>query len=153
MRGTTACLRGIAARCALAIASAGALACGSGPSRPAAAVPSAVLDRGAASPAIARELDDFHDAAARADEARYFAHFSDDAVFLGTDATERWNLAAFRAFAHPHFAAGKAWSFHATRRAITGCLDCPGHPAPKTRLRSIGATARSTMPLKPSQSD
>jgi ketosteroid isomerase-like protein len=119
MRGTTACLRGIAARCALAIASAGALACGSGPSRPAAAVPSAVLDRGAASPAIARELDDFHDAAARADEARYFAHFSDDAVFLGTDATERWNLAAFRAFAHPHFAAGKAWSFHATRRAIT----------------------------------
>jgi ketosteroid isomerase-like protein len=83
------------------------------------ASPAAIVDRSAASAAIARELDDFHDAAARADEARYFAHFSNDAVFLGTDATERWDVAAFRAFAHPHFAAGKAWSFHATRRAIT----------------------------------
>jgi hypothetical protein len=76
------------------------------------------VDRASASAAIAHELDDFHDAAAHADEARYFAHFSNDAVFLGTDATERWDLAAFRAFAHPHFAAGKAWSFHAVRRAI-----------------------------------
>ena len=78
-----------------------------------------MVDRGAASTAIARELDDFHDAAAHADEARYFAHLSDDAVFLGTDATERWDVASFRAFAHPHFASGKAWSFHAVRRAIT----------------------------------
>jgi hypothetical protein len=28
-------------------------------------------------------------------------------------------VTAFRAFAHPHFAAGKAWSFHAVRRAVT----------------------------------
>ncbi len=69
--------------------------------------------------AIARELDDFHDAAAHADEARYFAHLAEDAVFLGTDATERWDVAAFRAFAHPRFAEGKAWTFHAVRRAIT----------------------------------
>ena len=39
---------------------------------------------------IGRELDDFHDAAAHADEARYFGHFAAGAVFLGTDATERW---------------------------------------------------------------
>jgi hypothetical protein len=69
--------------------------------------------------AIARVLDDLEDAAARADEARYFALFADEAVFLGTDARERWDLASFRAFAHPHFAAGKAWSFHAVRRSIT----------------------------------
>src|SRR5262249_8230071 len=67
---------------------------------------------------IERELDDFHDAAAKADEARYFAHFAQDAVFLGTDATERWDLAAFRAYAHPHFAQGKAWSFRGLRRRI-----------------------------------
>jgi hypothetical protein len=77
----------------------------------------------AARAAVTRALDDLHDAAARADEARYFAHFADDAVFLGTDATERWDLPAFRAFAHPHFAAGKAWSFHAVRRAVTFSAD------------------------------
>ena len=40
-------------------------------------------------------------------------------VFVGTDATERWNVAAFRAYAHPYFARGKAWSFRAVRRAVT----------------------------------
>ena len=69
--------------------------------------------------AIARVLDDLNDAADKADEARYFALFAIDAVFLGTDGTERWDLPAFRAFAHPHFAKGKAWSFHSVRRAIT----------------------------------
>lgn len=67
---------------------------------------------------IARELDDFHDAAARADEERYFAHFAPDGMFLGTDATERWDVAAFRAYAHPHFAKGKGWSFRGVRRRI-----------------------------------
>ena len=64
-------------------------------------------------------LDDFHDAAARADEERYFAHFAPDGVFLGTDATERWNVAAFRAYAHPYFARGKAWTFRGIRRDVT----------------------------------
>jgi hypothetical protein len=41
------------------------------------------------SDAVAGVLDDWHDAAAKADEPRYFAHFSSDAVFMGTDATER----------------------------------------------------------------
>ena len=69
--------------------------------------------------AVARVLDDLNDAADKADEARYFALYADDAVFLGTDGTERWDLAAFRAFAHPHFAKGKAWSFRSVRRAVT----------------------------------
>jgi SnoaL-like domain len=68
---------------------------------------------------IGRALDDFHAAAAAADEARYFAHFTRNAVFLGTDATERWSVVAFRAFAHPFFARGKAWSFRALRRSVT----------------------------------
>ncbi|MCC7383465.1 MAG: serine hydrolase [Deltaproteobacteria bacterium] len=68
---------------------------------------------------VARALDAWHDAAARADEAAYFACFAEGAVFLGTDATERWDVAAFRAYAHPHFAKGRAWSFKATRRAVS----------------------------------
>lgn len=69
--------------------------------------------------AIVRALDDFHDAAAHADEDRYFGHFAADGVFLGTDATERWDAAAFRAYAHPHFAKGKAWSFRGVNRHVT----------------------------------
>lgn len=65
-----------------------------------------------------RALDDFHDAAARADEERYFAHFANDGVFLGTDAAERWDLGAFRAYAHPHFVRGKAWNFRGVRRRV-----------------------------------
>ncbi len=64
-------------------------------------------------------LDRFHAAAARADEAAYFACLAEGAVFLGTDATERWSTAEFRAYAHPHFAKGKAWSFRARRRDVT----------------------------------
>ncbi len=67
---------------------------------------------------VAAALDDFHDAAARADEARYFGHFAPGGVFLGTDATERWDDQAFRAYAHPHFAKGKAWSFRGVHRRI-----------------------------------
>ena len=69
--------------------------------------------------AVALVIDDFHDAAAKADEARYFGHFADDGVFLGTDATERWDVAAFRAYAHPHFEKKKAWSFRSIRRVVT----------------------------------
>ncbi|MGZ5432449.1 MAG: nuclear transport factor 2 family protein [Thermoanaerobaculia bacterium] len=56
-------------------------------------------------------LDDWHVAAADADETRYFAAMAPEFVFLGTDATERWDVAAFREFAHPYFAKGKAWTF------------------------------------------
>ena len=68
---------------------------------------------------VARVLDDWHDAAAKADEPRYFAHFADGGVFLGTDGTERWTVPQFRAYAHPHFAKGKAWTMRSTRREIT----------------------------------
>jgi hypothetical protein len=67
---------------------------------------------------VARELDDFHDAAAHADETRLFGHFAQGGVFLGTDATERWDVPAFRAYAHPRFAEGKGWVFHVERRAV-----------------------------------
>jgi ketosteroid isomerase-like protein len=64
-----------------------------------------------ASDAIADVLDDFHAAAAAADEERYFAHFAPDGVFLGTDATERWTVAEFREYAHPHFSEGRGWTY------------------------------------------
>ena len=63
-------------------------------------------------------LDDWHKAAAEANEGRYFGHFAADAVFFGTDATERWTRDEFRKWAHPHFEKGKGWSFKATKRNI-----------------------------------
>jgi ketosteroid isomerase-like protein len=72
----------------------------------------------AAPAAIEAMLDDFHGAAAHADEERYFAHFAADGVFLGTDASERWDVQAFRAYAHPYFARGHGWTFHGVRRRI-----------------------------------
>jgi uncharacterized protein (TIGR02246 family) len=94
-----------------------ALSCRSAPPPASAPPASAVIDPGA-SAAIGAVIDDWHAAAAEADEARYFGHLTDDAVFLGTDATERWGKKAFREYAHPHFAKGKAWSFKSARREV-----------------------------------
>jgi len=69
--------------------------------------------------AISAVLDDWHKAAGAADEARYFAHFTADAVFMGTDATERWTRDEFRAWARPFFARGKAWNFRAVSRHVS----------------------------------
>jgi SnoaL-like domain len=67
---------------------------------------------------VAGVLDAFHSAAARADEKAYFGLLAPNGVFLGTDATERWEKAAFQAFAHPFFAKGKAWTFTPRDRHI-----------------------------------
>lgn len=67
---------------------------------------------------VAAALDGFHAAAAAADEEKYFSCFAADAVFLGTDATERWTRDEFRKWAHPYFARGKAWTYTPKSRWI-----------------------------------
>lgn len=64
-------------------------------------------------------LDSFHAAAGRADEASLFERFAPDGVFLGTDATERWDAQAFRAYVHERFAKGAGWTMTSVRRAVT----------------------------------
>ena len=56
-------------------------------------------------------LDELHAAAARADEDAYFALYSPDAIFIGTDATEHWTVDEFRTYAHPVFADGRGWTY------------------------------------------
>jgi len=72
---------------------------------------------------VNKVLDDWHLAAAKANEDAYFGHLAEDSVFLGTDATERWDKAAFRKFAHPYFAKGKAWTFTPARRGMAFSKD------------------------------
>jgi len=43
---------------------------------------------------------------------------SEDAIFIGTDATENWTKPAFQAYAKPYFDKGKAWSFTCIERHI-----------------------------------
>ncbi len=63
-------------------------------------------------------LDDWHNAAATANFEVYFNLMTSDAVFIGTDATENWQLKAFKAFSKPYFDNGKAWSFTALERNV-----------------------------------
>lgn len=68
--------------------------------------------------AVEAVLADFHRAAAEADGTRYFAHFAPGAVFLGTDAGERWSVTEFKAYAEPFFSAGQGWTYVATERHV-----------------------------------
>lgn len=63
-------------------------------------------------------LDAWHKAAAEASYNTYFSLMTDDAVFIGTDATEHWNKTAFQAYAKPHFDKGKAWGFTVLERHV-----------------------------------
>ncbi|MDE3245831.1 MAG: nuclear transport factor 2 family protein [Acidobacteriota bacterium] len=68
-------------------------------------------------------LDAWHLAAARADADAYFGLMAPGAVFLGTDATERWTKEEFRAYAEPYFKKGKAWTFKALKRQVAYSSD------------------------------
>lgn len=67
---------------------------------------------------IYKTIDAWHEAAANADFDSYFKLMTDDAVFIGTDATENWKLEEFKAFSKPYFDRGKAWSFTALERKV-----------------------------------
>lgn len=54
-------------------------------------------------------LDSFNRAAARADFTAYFNYYTEDGIFCGTDATERWNKKEFMAWSKLYFDKGKAW--------------------------------------------
>jgi len=63
-------------------------------------------------------LDSFNKAAAKADYITYFNFYTDDAIFTGTDATERWNKKEFMIWAKPFFDRGRAWNFTSIQRHI-----------------------------------
>jgi len=68
---------------------------------------------------IHETLDAFHTAAANADGPAYFALFTPDAAYRGTDVTELWPLAEFRAFAEPYFAQGRGWTYTPAWRRVS----------------------------------
>jgi len=67
---------------------------------------------------IAAMLDSFNVAAAQSNYEKYFGYFTEDAIFIGTDATENWNKQAFMKWSKPHFDKKKTWDFKALERNI-----------------------------------
>lgn len=64
--------------------------------------------------AVDSVLTALHATASQGDWERYFALYAPDAVFFGTDATERWDLEAFRAYAAPT----SGWTYDMTERHV-----------------------------------
>ena len=67
---------------------------------------------------ISDVIDHWHQAAAEANFKNYFHLMTKDPVFIGTDATENWQIEEFKAYAKPHFEKGKAWDFTSVQRNI-----------------------------------
>ena len=75
--------------------------------------------------AAAATLDALHEAASKADGATYFDLFTPDATYIGTDVSEHWSIAEFRAYAEPYFARGRGWTYTPRSRSLTlAPLDC-----------------------------
>lgn len=76
-------------------------------------------DPAEATAAVEATLDRFHRAASEADGETYFGLFAQEGVFLGTDATERWTVEEFRAYAAPYFDRGRGWTYTPVERHVT----------------------------------
>ncbi len=63
-------------------------------------------------------VDNWHKAAANADLDAFFGSMSSDAVYIGTDPSERWSREQFYKFCKPFFDKGKAWNFKPYDRKI-----------------------------------
>ena len=68
---------------------------------------------------VERTLDAWHQAAAAGDESTYFGTPADDAIFLGTDATQRWTRDAFEADMMRYFERDSAWTYLPVERHVS----------------------------------
>ncbi|MBL6963839.1 MAG: nuclear transport factor 2 family protein [Bacteroidetes bacterium] len=63
-------------------------------------------------------IDQWHQAAAVADETTYFNFLANQGVFIGTDSSENWTKEEFQTWAKPYFDRGKAWTLKANSRNV-----------------------------------
>lgn len=91
----------------LALALAGG--CSSGPTKE--EIARQELDLSQARLAVDSLLTTMHAAAAEADLTEYMGCFAPDAIFLGTDAKERWNMSEFERYCRYYFEQGKGWTY------------------------------------------
>ena len=65
-------------------------------------------------------LDGLHQDAHQGNFQTYFARYTKNAVFLGTDKTERWTIEEFKSYAEPAFADGHGWTYKVIERNWEG---------------------------------
>ena len=65
-------------------------------------------------------LDGLHEDAHNGNFESYFDRYSSNAVFLGTDKTERWTIEEFKAYAKPAFSDGHGWTYAVIERNWEG---------------------------------
>tara|TARA_B100002019_G_scaffold6640_1_gene5366 strand:- start:418 stop:1014 length:597 start_codon:yes stop_codon:yes gene_type:complete len=70
--------------------------------------------------AIDALLDGLHQDAHEGNFESYFARYTSDAIFLGTDKTERWTIDELKAYAKPAFADGNGWTYSVVERNWEG---------------------------------
>ncbi|WP_375581147.1 nuclear transport factor 2 family protein [Marivirga tractuosa] len=63
-------------------------------------------------------MDNWHKAAATADEEVFFGSMTKEGIYLGTDKTEKWTRDEMAEWANEYFQEESAWSFTATARDI-----------------------------------
>jgi len=63
-------------------------------------------------------MDNWHKAAATADEDVFFGSMTENGVYLGTDKTEKWQRDEMAKWADEYFQQESAWSFVATERDV-----------------------------------
>ncbi len=68
--------------------------------------------------AVEAVLDALHETAAKPDPERYWDLFAEDAMFFGTDPTERWTIEDFHGYADPSFEQGRGWTYHVVSRHV-----------------------------------
>lgn len=73
----------------------------------------------ASTSAVEAVLNRYHESAAKADGAAYFALFAPECILMGTDATERWTVEQFKAYALPHFSKGQGWTYRVKERHVS----------------------------------
>ena len=65
-------------------------------------------------------LDGLHQDAHEGNYETYFERYSPNAIFLGTDKAERWNIEEFKVYAEPAFADGHGWTYEVIERNLEG---------------------------------
>ena len=67
---------------------------------------------------VSQRLDLLHEMASKGDFDAYFGLYDETAIFIGTDATERWTLNEFQDYTRPVFAQGRGWTYLSTARNV-----------------------------------
>ena len=65
-------------------------------------------------------LDGLHQDAHQGNFQTYFSRYTENAIFLGTDKTERWTIEEFKAYASPAFNDGHGWTYSVVERNLEG---------------------------------